>query len=63
MNPKKLKKAASLSAGLLVAFFAQKWFEQAYSQPTDYGKWIMIVLSLVVLIVIIYFNVDKDGNF
>ncbi|MBU2541718.1 MAG: hypothetical protein KJ593_07425 [Candidatus Omnitrophica bacterium] len=63
MNGKKIKKAVSLSLGLLVAFFAHKWFEQAYTQPTDWGKWVMIAVTLIILMVIVYFNVDKDGNF
>jgi len=63
MNPKKIKKSVSIVLGLLVAFFAHKWFEQAFEQPTDYGKWIMIIISLIILIMIVYFNTDEEGNF
>jgi hypothetical protein len=63
MNKLKLKKSVSIALGLLVAFFAHKWFEQAYAQPTDFGKWFMIIISLIVLIIILYFNLDNKGNF
>jgi len=63
MNPLKFKKSVSIALGLLVAFFAQKWFEQAFMQPTDIKKWIMIFVSLIILTIIIYFNVDEKGNF
>ena len=63
MNSLKIKKSVSLALGLLVAFFSQKWFEEAYAQPTDLKKWFMILISLVILIVIIYFNIDDKGNF
>jgi tetrahydromethanopterin S-methyltransferase subunit E len=63
MNLKKFKKSVSVALGLLVAFFAHKWFEQAFEQPTDYGKWIRIIASLIILIIIIYFNTDEKGNF
>ena len=63
MNPKKFKKSVSIVLGLLVAFFAQKWFEQSFMQPTDLKKWFMVLISLIILIIIIYFNVDEEGNF
>lgn len=63
INGKKLKKSVSIALGLLIAFFAQKWFEKAYEQPADTGKLIMLFVSLVILMVIIYFNLDEKGNF
>jgi len=62
LNYKKLKKATSISIALIIAFFANEWFKQAYAQPTDFGKWFMIILSLLVLIGVIYFNLDNKGN-
>ena len=63
MNSKKLKKAVSISLLLLVAFFAQKWFEDAYKQPSDYRKLFMLFVSLIVLVIILYINTDEKGNF
>lgn len=63
MNNKKLKKTVSIAIGLIIAFFANEWFKQALAQPTEIGKWILILVALTILIVIIYFNLDEKGNF
>lgn len=62
INCKKLRKSFSLSMALLVAFFANDWFKQAYSQPNEFVKWIMIILSFLVLTGVVFFALDEDGN-
>ena len=57
---KKFGKAASISGGILIAFVAHKWFEQAWAQPTDFAKWIMILVAMVFIAIAIYINMpDK----
>ena len=63
INGKKIKTSGSIVFGLLVAFFAQRWFEKAYEQPSDIKILIMLFFSLVVLMTIVYFNLDENGNF
>lgn len=63
LNPKKLKKSSSITIGLLIAFFANEWFKQAYNQPTEIVKWLMIFVAALILAAIIYFNLDEHGNF
>jgi high-affinity Fe2+/Pb2+ permease len=62
MNQKKLKKATSIVIGLLIAFFADKWLNQAMQQPTEWSRWIMVVFAAAVLFVIVYWNLDDEGN-
>jgi Na+/glutamate symporter len=63
LNPKKLKKSLSIAIGLIIAFFANEWFKQAIAQPSEIGKWVMIFVSLVIIMIIIYINLDEKGNF
>jgi len=63
INSKRLKRATSISIGLVVAFVANEWIKQAYSQFTDYRRWIYIFIVLLVLVAVVYFILDKDGNF
>ena len=63
MNGKKLKKSSSLVMFLLITFVANKWFEQGWSQPDEIVKWVLVFFSCLILIVIIYINLDKNGNF
>jgi len=63
LNSLKLKKATSITIALGIAFFANEWFKQAYSQPTDFGKWAMVFITLLVLVAVIYFNLDEKGHF
>ena len=63
MNLIKFKKSVTITLGLLVAFFEQKWSEEAYLQLSDMKKWYMILVSSIILIIIIYFNIDGKGHF
>ena len=63
LNSKKLKKSSSIAMGLVIAFFANEWFKQAIAQPNEIGKWIMIFISLVIIMAIVYINLDANGNF
>lgn len=63
LNSKKLKKSLSIATGLIIAFFANEWFKQAIAQPTEFGRWVMIFVSLLVIMFIIYINLDGNGNF
>jgi hypothetical protein len=48
--------------GLLLAFFAEKWFETAYLQPSYVGKIILLAASLIILTIIVYLNLDDEGK-
>ena len=63
LNSKKLKKSSSIAIGLVITFFANEWFKQAIAQPSEIGKWAMIFFSLVIIVVIIYINLDEKGHF
>lgn len=55
----KFGKAASISGGILIAFVANKWFEQAWAQPWDFVKWGMIVIAMIFIAVAIYINMPN----
>ncbi|MCK5039603.1 MAG: hypothetical protein KAR87_01380 [Candidatus Aenigmarchaeota archaeon] len=56
----KYLKAVSLSGALLIAFVANKWFEQAYIMQTDFAKWFMLFMAMLILTIPIYWNLpDK----
>lgn len=63
LNSKKLKKSLSIAIGLVIVFFANEWFKQAIAQPSEIGKGVMIFVSLVIIMIIIYINLDEKGNF
>lgn len=63
MNQHKLKRSASFVTGLLIAFFGNMWLTQAMTQPTQTTKWIMVGVSVIVLLIIVYWNLDDKGNF
>jgi hypothetical protein len=58
IDESRLAKAAFLTLGLLITFFANEWFKQAFNQPTEIGRWVLLIVSLLILIPIIYFNLD-----
>ena len=62
VDQKKFGKAASMSLGILIVFFANKLFEQAWAQQTYSGTiLVMILIAMVVAItILIYINLpDK----
>lgn len=60
INWKKFGKAASISGGILILFVANKWFEQAWAQPTDFGKWGILIIALVFIAIAIYINMPEE---
>ncbi len=59
---KRIGRTVSIVMGLLLAFFAEKWFETAYLQPSYVGKIILLAASLIILTIIVYLNLDDEGK-
>lgn len=62
MSQKRIKRATSIAIGLVVTFVANEWIK-TYLQFTGFKRWIYIFVVLLVLTGVIYFILDKDGNF
>lgn len=60
INVKRLGKASSIAMGLLVAFVANKWFEEAWQLRTDIARWGLVLLSLVFIIIALYFALGTE---
>ena len=61
VDRKKFGKAASMSLGILIVFVANKFFEQAWAQQTDFGTTLVkILIAMVIITILIYINLpDK----
>ncbi|HIH25850.1 hypothetical protein J4476_04845 [Candidatus Woesearchaeota archaeon] len=59
---KRLEKSMLLATSLLIAFVSNDWFQQAWKQPTNIGKWMMVIVALFFLSLATYFILDKNGN-
>jgi len=48
------KKSIGIASSIIVALFANAWFQEVYPLDSDLGKWFILFLIFLALVIIIY---------